>query len=136
MRFDLGPDVATIKATTNAKIDSRAEEVRLLFITPGAGQAMSYQRKEAEARAFLAGGVAPTPFLDAEVDALLGTQTKTQVAETVVAQADTWLAVGSQIELIRRRAKTLINAAAGVAEVRAIAADCETSFQGLIALAA
>ena len=49
MRFDLGPSLAALKVAAAADIDAQAERLRLTLITAGAGQALVYERKRAEA---------------------------------------------------------------------------------------
>ncbi|MAO56583.1 MAG: hypothetical protein CMM61_12915 [Rhodospirillaceae bacterium] len=101
-----------------AKVDIDAEAARLQFITPGAGQALVYQRKEAQARACLAAhdeqnppSTGDFPALDAEVGItaadILG------VAAAVVAQAEAWAPIGDLIEATRLSAKAAIVAANG-----------------------
>lgn len=96
---------ATVMALA-ARIDAQAELVRQRFLTPGAGQAMTYQRKEAEARAWLADDSVPTPFLSAEAPAR--GMTVAALAAEVVALADAWVAVGSVIEGLRMGGKAAL----------------------------
>lgn len=129
MRFELGAGLAQVKAKALAKIDSDAEAARLRFVTPGAGQAMEYQATEAEARRYAAAGFpvpldsAAYPFLWAEVSAQESARAGAvvdprSIAELIVAQADQWVAIGSEIKRLRREAKLRIEIATTVAEVR------------------
>jgi hypothetical protein len=131
MRFDLGPDLETLRAAALARIDAEAESARLLFLTPGAGQAMEYLATEAEARAFLAAaagahdGTAPSlegyPFVAAEAAALAAVGSVVEpvaLAEQLVAQADAWRAAGAAIKELRRAAKMRIAATTTAAELR------------------
>ncbi|MBB3692996.1 hypothetical protein [Sphingomonas sp. BK580] len=96
-------DLTALKVAAAARIDEEAEQVRLRFLTPGAGQGMTYLRKEAEARAYLKDPKAPTPFLAAEAAAC--DITVDALAAEVVAQADAWVPVGAAIEGLRMAAK-------------------------------
>ena len=92
-------DMDIVKAFYHRHIDSQAEAVRNLFITPGSGQALTYMRKEAEARAYVADNNAATPVLVAEATAR--SMTVAALAAEVIAAADLWAIVGSQIEGLR-----------------------------------
>lgn len=104
-----------LRAALAARIDAEAELVRQRFLTPGAGQAMTYQRKEAEARAWLADNTAATPFLSAEASAR--DVTVSTVASEVLATADAWVAIGSVIEGKRMAAKGVLAAAFNLTEL-------------------
>lgn len=117
------------EAAANAKdqIDMAAENARLAFITAGAGQALAYQRKEAQARECLANYDTenePTegtyPALDAEVE--ITAATVVGVATVVVASADAWAAIGDAIEATRLGAKKAVDEAADDAAIAAILA--------------
>ncbi len=107
-------------AALQARIDGEAEAVRQQFITAGSGQAMTYLRKEAEARAWLADNAAETPFLSAEA-AATGT-TLAQLAPVIVARADAWAVIGPRIEAARLAAKQAIAAATSAEEINMAAA--------------
>jgi hypothetical protein len=47
------PSLDQLKADLKTDIDNQAEGVRLLYITPGAGQAMTYQQKSDEAARYI-----------------------------------------------------------------------------------
>lgn len=113
-------DLTAIKAAAVTLVCNQAESVRDQFLTPGSGQALTYQRKEAEARSWTAG--APDtqfPFLAAEA-AATGT-TVADLAIIVIAQADAWIYVGSTIEALRRGALVAIDAATTIGEIEAAA---------------
>jgi hypothetical protein len=112
-------DLAPLRQHLKIRLDEQAETFRLRFITGGAGQAVTYLRKEAEARAWLADNGAATPMLSAEA-AAIGV-TVAALADEVVANADQWVAIGSAIEAARRSAKVAMNAAAHIAELVAAA---------------
>jgi len=132
MRLSLGPSLADHKATAAKRVDDAAEAARLAWLTPGAGQATEYMRGEDEARQILALPVVSNlqpnqyPFVVAEQRAqaeVTGTtRTLRQIATEIVAQADTWRTVGSEIKRIRRTAKLRIDAAMTIAAVDAAAA--------------
>jgi hypothetical protein len=114
-------DLAEVKTAMSARIDEDAEACRARFITPGAGQAMTYLRKEMEARLWHAEApVSSYPFLAAEAEA-----TGKPIAELVaivVAAADAWAVTGAAIEAARRKAKLALAAAGNLAEIAAAAA--------------
>lgn len=112
-------DLAPLRQHLKVRLDEEAEVFRLRFITAGAGQAVTYMRKEAEARAWLADSGAATPMLSAEA-AAIGVNLSEIVAE-VVASADQWVAIGSAIEARRRATKTILNAAGNIAQMVAAA---------------
>ncbi len=93
------------------EVDRRAEAERGRYITPGAGQAMTYEAKHREA---LAGG---GPLLQAEAQAL--GMSVDQVASTVIAAHEAWLTIGATIESARLRAKRDIRQAETAAEMHA-----------------
>lgn len=108
-----------VRNSLMAKIDAEAEDVRGRFITPGAGQAMTYLRKEAEAKAWLADHNAATPFLTAEA-ASTGT-TVALLAADVAARAAAWSVIGPKIEAARLGAKKAVKAATNIGQMHAAA---------------
>ena len=115
--------IEAVRAASAAAVDAAAESARLRFITPGAGQAMVYQQKAAEARAILAGGDGPFPHLLAEVG--ITAPTLDEVANVVMAMENAWLAVSAAIEAKRLAGKRDIAQAQSQAEVDAILAAIE-----------
>lgn len=99
-------DLSALRAAVIQQIDIQAEQARQVFLTPGAGQAMTYQRKEAEARAWVADHSAPVPFLAAEAAAR--TVPIAELAAAVIKRADRWTAAGSAIEALRIGAKAAV----------------------------
>lgn len=96
------------RAALCAGVDLAAEAFRGQFLTPGAGQAMTYQRKEAEARAWSEDAdPASFPFLALEASATGATIA--DVAASVIAAADQWALIGAAIEGARLGAKKAIN---------------------------
>lgn len=112
-----------VKRRLCSQIDVAAETARAAFITPGAGQAMTYQAKADEARR-LADDDAPDaskyPLLSAEVG--ITKPTLAEVGELVRRAHSQWLVVGGAIEAIRLGAKAAIEAAE-TAESAAIVAN-------------
>lgn len=94
------------------KVDNAAETERLKYITPGEGQAMTYQQKVDEARAFKSAidpQPADYPVLFSEVG--ITAPTLSEVADIVLAAFAQWQKIGASIESIRLGAKRDINAA-------------------------
>lgn len=112
-------DQAPAKAALVAGVNRIAEDIRARFLTQGSGQAMTYLRKEDEARRFEAGAdPADFPFLSAEAVA-----TGASLAETaalVLGQADAWAGLGAAIEARRRGLIVAIAAAEDGAALAAI----------------
>jgi hypothetical protein len=119
--------LAKTKANAILKIDTAAETARGRFITPGAGQALVYERKRAEATAFAAvvaaGGapvVADYPLMNAR--ALRLATTLQAVADDWNARSVAWVAVAAQIENTREAAKEQVAAATAAPAIDAIVA--------------
>lgn len=116
------PDLATVKAGAKAHIDEAAERARLKYITPGAGQAMTYAEKATQARECLAATdplEADYPLLAAEIG--ITAASLVDVAAVVVAAHSAWIGIGAQIEGARLQAKAAIDAAEDVSAVHAAA---------------
>jgi len=107
-----------VRASLLEQIDAAAEDIRSRFITLGSGQALTYQRKESEARAWTPEtDPAEVPFLAAEA-AALGVSLS-EVVTTVIEAADFWAVVGAAIEAVRLRAKRAVADAGGFHELAA-----------------
>lgn len=118
--LEIVEDLTTLKAGLINRINEQAELTRTLFITAGAGQALTYLRKENEARAWTAeSDPGDFPFLAAEASAL-GIDVAT-LAPLVLAQADAWVTIGSAIEGLRRGAVVAVGAAETVEAAQAAA---------------
>lgn len=115
------PPLDQIRHQAGAVVDAAAETARLLFLTPGAGQAMTYQQKEVEADAILSDG-APSatdyPFLAACIG--VDGDTLAEVGSVIRARRDAWVLAGAQIEQTRLHAKQAIRAATTPAEIDTI----------------
>jgi hypothetical protein len=108
-------DLDGLRAACAAKIDAEAEIIRQRVLTPGAGQAMTYQRKEAEARAWSLDNDTTTPFLTAEADAR--GMTIADLAAEIITLADAWVAIGAAIEGLRMGAKAAVGRATNLGAI-------------------
>jgi len=108
-------DLGVLRETAAASIDVQAEAMRQSILTPGAGQAMTYQRKEAEARAWSLDNDAATPFLSAEASAR--GLTIADLAAEIIQLADAWVAAGAAIEGLRMGAKAAVGRAANLGAI-------------------
>ncbi|MBS7699152.1 MULTISPECIES: hypothetical protein [unclassified Chelatococcus] len=116
------PTLAQIKASLKASVDRRAEIERGRYITPGAGQAMTYQAKAAEAQHYTeTDGAGDYPLLTAEVG--VTGATIADVAAVVLGMHGQWQLIGAQIERARLSAKAVIDAAEDEAAARAVVPD-------------
>ena len=109
----IGPTLDAIKAQLRLQLDYAAEAERLKYITPGAGQAMTYQAKAAEAKAFLAAADPDSsdfPLLSAEVG--ITANSLAGVALIVAGAYAQWQVIGAAIEAARLGGKAAIEAAA------------------------
>lgn len=109
-----------IKDRLKKKVDEQAETERLRYITPGAGQAMTYQQKMEEVRALTQDAEpdeANYPLLSAEVG--ITAPTLTEVATVVLAAFQQWQQVGALIEGTRLSAKAAIDATETEADAQA-----------------
>lgn len=114
--------LAALEKLLHERIDAQAGAVRLRFISDSPGQALTYQRKEAEARAWVADPETPMaslPFLAAEVAATEADAAA--CAATIIAAADAWAQVGSTIEGCRIAAKRAVSAATNASDMAAAA---------------
>ncbi|XUY27838.1 hypothetical protein RMR21_005635 [Agrobacterium sp. rho-8.1] len=117
------PDLEEIKRLLKTQIDEEAETARLRYITGGAGQAMTYQRKVEEAkRAVLEDNPLPDdyPMLSASLG--IDGETIKDIALLVLTMDAQWAVIGSAIERARQTAKEAIGGAETV-EAAQIAAQ-------------
>jgi len=113
--------LAAVKDARKAEIDAEAERQRLRWITPGAGQAMTYSRKVGEAKAVQAADEpepADYPLLAASIG-IDGEDIET-VAATVIAMDAAWAQIGAAIEGARLAAKRAIDLAANAEAAAAV----------------
>ena len=111
---------AVDREAIKAEIDRQAEEVRLQFVTPGAGQALVYQQKLYEAQT-LEPPFDPEdyPMLAAELG--ITGETLEEVAGVVLAIANQWKAMAAAIETARLGAKKAVDDATTLEELDAAA---------------
>lgn len=105
-------DLDETRAHYLATVDTEAERLRMQHVTPGNGQAMTYEAKHREA---LAGG---GPMIAAEAEALGATEQ--EVIDSALAARERWELAGAKIEAARIKAKRDIRAATTPAEMHAI----------------
>jgi len=117
--IDLVIDLQEERLMANRRIDNIAENARLRYITGGAGQSMIYQEKAKQADAYVAAGYpADTtnyPMIQSESNAT-GNNT-TDAADGIIAQRDTWLIIGAEIEEARLTGKAGVTAATTVTTI-------------------
>lgn len=114
--------LAEVKRDLKAAIDAAAEIERARYITPGAGQAMTYTAKAAEAARYIErGGIGDYPLLSAELG--VTGETLQQVAQVVINMHSQWQSIGAAIERARLSAKAAVDAAADEAQARAVAPE-------------
>ena len=113
--FDPTPHSA---AEQKARIDEAAGAARARYITVQPGQEATYQRKEQEARQYLADGTIG-PMLQAEADAT--GMAVADLANQIVATADQWTQLAAAIEAKRMSAKRAIDAETDWTKHKAIA---------------
>ncbi|ABS15012.1 hypothetical protein I6H96_06590 [Brucella anthropi] len=114
-------NLVQLKSWLKNEVDAAAETERLKYITPGDGQAMTYQQKVTEAQALKATSnpqVSYYPLLSSEVG--ITAETLSDVADIVLAAFAMWQQIGAAIEGIRLGAKIDIDAAADEATAHAI----------------
>lgn len=120
-------DLIVLKASLKAAIDGAAEREREKYITTGAGQTLTYQRKADEAQRLddrLAADPnyepdpVDYPLLAAEVG--ITAPTLVGVGQVVLAALQRWLAIGGAIEAVRLGAKGAIDMAGDVAAALAV----------------
>lgn len=120
----LSPEaLEAVKSDLKRSIDAAAEAERLRYITPGAGQAMTYSQKADEARRCIDAigpDAADYPLLAAEIGITAGTLVG--VAQVIAAANAQWLQIGAAIEAARLSTKMAIAAAETEEAARAAAA--------------
>ena len=116
-------DLDEAKAFYLGEADRKAEAERSRYITPGNGQAMTYEAKHREA---LEGD---GPLLRAEADAL--EMTVAEVAASVLAARAQWEEAGAQIEAARLKAKKQLRQAQTASEMHAVVREMSRSLDNL-----
>lgn len=106
-------DIEVLKADALRMIDASAEIYRLRFLTAGSGQAMAYQQKLDEARAYVANpGIDPAEIPHIIAEAAATGMTPAEKAGQIVATFAAWQLVSAGIEAKRAAAKIAVEAAA------------------------
>ncbi len=123
------PEMQPIIVAACDRIDALAESLRNQVVTPGSAQMACYQRKETQARAYLAALEAGALSQDADVlakvyPAVVGevgitAGTVETVARVIVAKADAWWGYGDAVEAVRLAGKRAVEAAETPAAVTA-----------------
>ena len=110
-----------IKLALRQHVDAQAEVERLKYITPGTGQAMTYQQKVAEAQAYKS-ATAPNPkdYPILASEAGITAPTLSGVADTVLTAYRQWQQIGAMIEAVRLGAKRDIDESTTEAAARAV----------------
>jgi hypothetical protein len=111
--------VDAAKQHARAEIDAASERARLRYISPGAGQALEYQQAQRDAEALMAGEIASSPYLQADVDAGIA-QDQAEAAQVVIQTAAAWAVAGAQIRSVRLAAKASVDTAATTAEALSV----------------
>lgn len=116
-------DLAVVKADALRRIDVSAENYRLQFLTAGAGQAMAYQQKLDEARAFTADPeIDPAEIPHIITEAAATDMTPADKAAQIIATFEAWQQVSASIEGKRAAAKLAVEAGETAEAVAAAAA--------------
>ena len=116
------PPLGRLKAALKISIDAEAEIERQKYLTPGEGQAMTYQEKAREVEAYRAASdpkESDYPFLMAGIG--VNGSTLAEVVDTVEARRDLWVQLGSAIEQKRELAKLAVDQATSEDEAKAAA---------------
>lgn len=117
--------LSEVKAQIKRAIDDAAELERLKYITAGAGQAMTYQRKVEEARRLQAAIAAEEEIVPGDyplLSASLGIdgETLADVAGVVLGMDAAWAQIGAAIETARLAGKKAVDDAGDEAAARAV----------------
>ena len=113
------PPLDGLKAALKISIDAAAEAERQKYLTPGEGQAMTYQEKAREVEAYRAATNpqdSDYPFLMAGIG--VNGETLADVVDTVEARRDLWVRLGSAIEQKRELAKLAVDQSTSEDEAR------------------
>lgn len=114
--------LAVLRRAAQAQIDQDAERTRVQWITPGAGQAFSYEAKRREAEAMASDPTpdpANYPMLAAEIG--ITGATLVEVGQVVRANAGAWTQAAAAIEALRLSAKAAAAVATTPAAIEAAA---------------
>lgn len=125
-------EVTDAKTRLKHHIDDQAEQTRAKYLSPGAGQALTYQQKVVEATAYQAAAT-PTatdyPILNAEAQAT--GVTLAALVKTVISTDQQWTALAAKIEAARRGGKVKVDAAATVADAQTASTTAISALQAI-----
>lgn len=118
-----GTELSDYKNKSIEELDSRAEKLRLAYVTAGVGQALVYITKLAEAENYLALGdenaqVSPYEYPHLHRESIIDDMTIFQKARQIVTMAYEWKQVSAIIDAKRLKIKQSIDAATTASEVR------------------
>lgn len=118
-------DLAAIKTALKQQIDAQAESERGKYLTAGAGQALTYQRKTQEALDYQAAvafeeEIDPAHFPMLAASLGIDGETLADVAAVVMAMDAAWAKIGAAIERARLSAKAAIDVAVDEETARAV----------------
>lgn len=118
--------LSSLKRSLKGAVDAAAEAERLKYITPGEGQALTYQRKVDEAKRAISES-APSNDDYPLLAASLGIDGKTllDVAKVVLEMDGAWALIGAAIEKRRLTAKRDVDQASTEESARKVVADLE-----------
>lgn len=106
------------KASLKRDVDAHAERTRLQFITPGDGQAMSYEAKRTEARRWVLAGEPASPDAEEYPWAAGRAERKASTIAAVLTEwketSDAWAQIAIAIESIREGSKEAVSAAQSI----------------------
>lgn len=114
-------DLDNLKSALKAQIDEQAETERLRYITPGAGQALTYEQKRQEAKRYLETDDPQDgdfPMLQASLG--IEGESLRAVAELITANNAQWLLIGAAIERVRLASKMAVAAAETADEAQVV----------------
>lgn len=118
--------LAQMRTDASTRVDTAAETARLKYITPGTGQALTYQAKADEIRRYDADTnpvKADYPFLAAEIG--ITGPSLTAVADVVREAMALWDQKGGEIERTRLKAKADISKATKADDIEGIVSAIE-----------
>ena len=129
MRLSITKDLVSLRAKAETQVDAMAEACRGKYITPGAGQAMVYARKEREAEMIQADpGIDPALVPHLALEANAAGVALLDLAVIVKAKASEWLYVSPPIEGTRLSTKSAIRQATSPVEIDALVAQAKSIF--------
>lgn len=111
-RFETAEEkLSIVKEKAKLLIDTRAETLRRIIVTPGDGQMTTYLAQESEAKLLAADPdtTVPTPYIDALVGIIA--PTKTEAVTIILQMSENWNNLNAQINAVRLKTKADIDLA-------------------------